>query len=919
MADDGSGAPETKLNSFQGIWSSVDPYSRAPKGGFRVADNVIFKNPGLVEPRRGFASFLSAATYQPLALFTGLRNSLGFGITWHADRSFRSYIWQNQDPLNPVVNNQATPFSPGTSEFDGFVPYPYSIASRVRFAQADKNTYAITAYGLAKSEDNLTWRLCQLPVFGMENPNAQGYGTRATVVDKGTYNWLPYNYNSTGVGSQVAYKLRFARKGTNNDYVFGQPSAPIICQNPFSTGADRAVRVIPVMGELGTSDGFVEVYRTRTVSVSQPLPQDFYKVAEIAVPVIRSGDGYVGCPKTIAEVVSNSLYYEDILVDQGLGPPLETNPTDGDTDAVGYAPCPSALDIAWFKNRMYVANYIDVERMVLPLTGTGTTGVVAGDTITIDGIVYTWQNASGFDYKKPVVLTGAGSVYLNLLATANSLTGCINYGYADAWNQKYVAGYTAAGPLPPMNPYQIIKATYIGDTSQPGSLLLERLVPGADQFTVTYDSTGAAYGVVSGKQSDHNVQVAGLRYTEEGQPESFPIANDLTIGDPGLAILRIVGTRDSLWIFKEDGLYRLVDDGNGPSVSIFDPTIRLMAPDSVVALNNEIYALCSQGVLRINEQGKDVMSTAIQRELLELIAETAGSDAVRSLCYGTAYESEGQYILSIPPAVNSPANTVHYVYHIDSKSWSTYSFRAGLLAAAVDPQWDTLMLAMSDKKVWQERKAFVSEDHSDVNFSLTIPPAIVGTAATEITFTSNPGLKVGDFIYQDTGGYYYGSWVREVSDDLLTVTLYDAPTHNWANIALQVRPGIPSTLQFLPIVGPDELMAKTYDEHIRLAFLYFDHPFYDAQVATDEVPVPEDIDNGRVPEAVRWGTDMGTWGSTLWGEDSTNVVSRVTFSDEHARAAEFDLTLMFSAAGRRFELASIALGNRGSMTPRVVL
>lgn len=928
---------ETKLNQFLGLFSSVDPFSRAPHGAFNIADNVLFRNPGLVEPRRGFSLFIgSLGTFQPRSNFFGQVNGLSFGMYWGTDTlgngGFLSYVASLASPF--TYASQFAPFSPGNSEFTNAVR-PYGTTGRVRFATANKNTYSVSGMGLLKSEANLTFRHTQMGMvpteaFYLTALGASGYGTRAAVTANATYAWLGgTNVSATPNGGQCAYKLRYARKGANGDLVFGPASTPIIVANTSGTSqiVTLSVYSAPLMGV----DGFIEVYRTKQVDAKANLPQDFYKVAEISVPSFAQlADGYASPPQGPGIGTST---YTDIIGDQALGYPLNTNPTDGSTAAVEFAPCPAAADIAYFKNRMYVGNYQDVQRITLPITGVGSTGIASGDQIVIDGIPYSFNTAFGAVGYGQVPLAASGSTFNNLVATANSLVEAINLWYADAYNQKYTAGYTPGGAQP-KTVQQCLRAYYLGDTGQPGSLIIERLVPGVQPFTVTWTSAATnAYGAVQPINSGVNTPPlpAGIRYSDTLKPESFPLLNNLSIGDSGRAILRLLPTKDSLWVFKEDGLFRITDDTNGtgiPTVTVFDPTVILIAPDSAVVLNNEVYCLTTQGVMKINEQGKTNLSVSFQRELLELVSETVGTPTMFQVCTGTAYESEMMYILSIPTAVGATANYRHYVYFIESKAWSTWSFANGILCGGVDPLLNEILVAFDNQQVGEERKFFLPSDHVDIPYTVAIPAAAIGTQATSMTFVGNPGIKVGDLITQVNGSSkVVSAYVRttSLSGGNLTINFFAAPTYAWIAGNLTVNPGITSTLQFLPVVGDDELMWKVADEHVRLYFKFFNAPFFDAATATDEQPVPGAISNGRVPLPVQWGdatqnfaNDMGAFGSTLWGEDVTSIVSRVTMDQAYIKSAELDFYLTFSAANTRWELAAIAFAHGDSKGTRIV-
>src|SRR5208283_4474147 len=92
-------------------------------------------------------------------------------------------------------------------------------------------------------------------------------------------------------------------------------------------------------------------------------------------------------------------------------------------------------------------------------------------------------------------------------------------------------------------------------------------------------------------------------------PEAVPLSNYIPIGTADKAILRIVAQRDSVFVFKEDGIYRILGtDITNFTVSLFDSTVILTAPDSIAALNNQIWAMTNQGVVSVSDSGSVIQS-----------------------------------------------------------------------------------------------------------------------------------------------------------------------------------------------------------------------------------------------------------------------------------------------------------------------
>ena len=135
-------------------------------------------------------------------------------------------------------------------------------------------------------------------------------------------------------------------------------------------------------------------------------------------------------------------------------------------------------------------------------------------------------------------------------------------------------------------------------------------------------------------------------FSKEQQPESVPTVNSFKIGPQDKAILRILGLRDSLFIFKEEGLYRLTGENESNfNVAFFDNSGIIIAPDSAVILNNQIYFWGVQGVSTVSETGVGVISRPIENTFNRASSENFINHATAS--FGVSYEADRAYILFI--------------------------------------------------------------------------------------------------------------------------------------------------------------------------------------------------------------------------------------------------------------------------------
>lgn len=102
-------------------------------------------------------------------------------------------------------------------------------------------------------------------------------------------------------------------------------------------------------------------------------------------------------------------------------------------------------------------------------------------------------------------------------------------------------------------------------------------------------------------------QPNGYAWSENNEPENCPASNFAFAGSGD--IHKILATRDCLWFFCSDGLYRL--SGNGGSVGdgydwVLDPVdLRLVIhnPSCAVVHGEHVYAYTNRGLVRISSEG----------------------------------------------------------------------------------------------------------------------------------------------------------------------------------------------------------------------------------------------------------------------------------------------------------------------------
>lgn len=99
-----------------------------------------------------------------------------------------------------------------------------------------------------------------------------------------------------------------------------------------------------------------------------------------------------------------------------------------------------------------------------------------------------------------------------------------------------------------------------------------------------------------------------IRWSEQNQPENCPEANSAFVGRG--TIYGMASTRDALWIFASDGLWRLSGTGGAVGAEGYDwridpvdVSIVICGPQAFTVLNDIVYAYTNQGFVSIDSAG----------------------------------------------------------------------------------------------------------------------------------------------------------------------------------------------------------------------------------------------------------------------------------------------------------------------------
>lgn len=225
-------------------------------------------------------------------------------------------------------------------------------------------------------------------------------------------------------------------------------------------------------------------------------------------------------------------------------------------------------------------------------------------------------------------------------------------------------------------------------------------------------TTGEMIAASDAQGGDNEAKPNRIYYSTFQEPESFPLGNTIDVGDRDKAILRIFPIRDSLFVFKEDGLFRISGEVAPFTLQLFDTSCVVIAPDSVAVSKNVIYCWTTQGILTVTEAGvsNPPVSRPIDVDILPLTKQNYPNFSTAT--WGVGYESDNSYIVFTVKDITDTEATIAYRYSTLTGSWTTFDKTD--TCGIVDIADDKMYLGAGDiNSIEQERKTFSRYDYAD--------------------------------------------------------------------------------------------------------------------------------------------------------------------------------------------------------------
>lgn len=293
---------------------------------------------------------------------------------------------------------------------------------------------------------------------------------------------------------------------------------------------------------------------------------------------------------------------------------------------------------------------------------------------------------------------------------------------------------------------------------------------GSGQLTITFvDATKFRYA-----ETAANLNLANVQFIEQSFPsstssqdsklnrvhwskfreyEAWPLLNFIDLGRTDKKILAIASQTQTLWVFKEDGLFRLVGDpDNGFTAELVDDTVICIAPETVRNFDNRVLAWTNRGVVAMSENAIDFISSDIDNRLLEIAAAANKADVATQRVtdfFALAHETEGWIAFFFPDSavdVNGVAQGLGgaWVYYRETKKWARWRFQDAydpddtfnqpFVAGAFNPE---------NKKFYLFSSASVAAVEGYIHAEVIADPA--GSAQYNDGGVSNPNPGGSDF------------------------------------------------------------------------------------------------------------------------------------------------------------------------------
>jgi len=680
-----------------GLFTDPNPLTTVPRGALREATNVVIRRDGTIDPRPGFKEAVPTGTQS----MTGTPYRM---IPWKNDIVYTTSAgtWVVDAAALGVV-------TPGAAGITGLAYGTLGSGFAARAAEARNNLYITTTSGLRK--------LTSRTVTASESVGINGRRHVLTLSLQGSSGWFT-------TGNFVAYRACIQRRTANNVVVTSSPTGRYVLENV--TGSGRTATVFVGLADIATG--------------AVAAGDDLLLYRSLLSPGYPSDTLFLAMRYTVtaADIAATTITLQDILTQADLGDALYTNEEQEGIEQANDPP-PRAQDVALFRSSVFLADTDGPRRLVIvfnAITNNTRTGVATGigyrqflgDTTITSPVIINVTSTVGIVVGAMIDMAGIPSGSLVTAVTATTITvnanatataaGITGFGYDTITLQgggtfavdtpmEFVDRVNRGSSLSTLGagvPSTYYRASLLSDfngassgTEQFSAVLIEEKEPNTaaifslrathnTEYQPVLRAIGTADATVDDSYVDSNDIPNGLIYSKPDQPEAYPgtaAGNVIRVGSSSHRVDRILATRDALWIFKRDGIFRLTGAGanSGWRVDPFDMTHFLIASDSAVVMGDAIFAWTNRGVVRISDAGvKQISALAIGDQLQEQervqfsTPYNTYASSVISDGWAVANTKDSEYWLCVGLGGEAPSSRI-YVYNTKTLAWTRWDMR----------------------------------------------------------------------------------------------------------------------------------------------------------------------------------------------------------------------------------------------------
>jgi hypothetical protein len=663
-----------------GLLTEPNPMGQYPAGALAIANGVVLRSPGLLTKAPLFGAynanpFITTSPCTPALL--GVSDSQFFHVSQrNADSHWELTFFDGATKFGNDLNGAGLPYQPITFDTTAKINTTRSV-DRI-LVNSLKGVLVVDNTAPASNAAALP-RHAGIPPTTL-NPN---------VITSG-------NPSAIAAGRWVAVVCVVRRVLANGREITSAPSAPM------GTGT-AALADLQHQAAWGTNHQLIvgdilEFYRTPSQPLGSEVGATFYKTLAYRL--------------TSTDIVAGNVTgLLDKQTDAQLGEELYANP--GQTGASSAKNCPPlAACMATFKGYTFYGNRTDAASITLAIPGGMRTNVTDASNLSIRQSVIgprsftaTFTNTSntltaisandmiGLAVGQVIIdaaLVGGSGTVTSVTASTVVLNTTANTTVTKSavlTDQLVINGTTINAGSPQYYIPQLVNDVSVR------TLLMGPDVAAATgsigilkQFAILKQRAGGGSFTIAASNPQNylpplpattataltvsqNIVSSGIAWSEQSQPEAVPPFNQAPVGSG--TIYAMLPTRDALWIFASDGLWRLTGTGGQAGrgfdwrIDPVDSTLSLSGPHAACVGRDTVYAYTNRGLVSISSAGiNDTLSVGKINDILP------GPPFSATTSIQIAYdETNDEVWLFTPYQVFSKPS--YLIYNTLTRAWTT--------------------------------------------------------------------------------------------------------------------------------------------------------------------------------------------------------------------------------------------------------